>query len=231
MPRRIKTKPARIARRSVAGKKTIVKKIKSSPVNASRHRKDMRFNISLVILIGMLTFSATLLLFSLNNSSLAKAGASSTLPVKYLSGVKKSSDQMLNDSALDFKLTVPIELGQWFYKIGEVKSLTDDSLSNQYFRMFIPLSGAGAKSKNFDEQNRNILTIRKFSSDEWSDIEKNCQKNKKDICDAAGKLIVKNIDSNGDEWVYAYVKSEDCPKNIEAKCNLADKIMESFNLK
>jgi len=221
MPRRTKTKSAR-----VAGGKTIVKKTKIRPAGMNHHRKDMRFKVSLVILIGMLTFSAMLLLFSLNNSSSvnAEAGTSAALPMEHLSGIKKPSGQTLSDSALDFRLTVPAELGEWFYKTGEVKSLTDDSLSDQYFRMFIPLPGA--KSNNLDERNKDILTIRKFSADEWSAVEKSCKKEKKDICDAAGTLIVKN-----DESAYAYLKPADCPKSIGAKCNLADKIIGSFNLK
>jgi len=207
-------------------KKTIVKKTNASPVGVKHHRKDMRFKVSLVILIGMLTFSALLLLFSLNNSAAvnAEAGTITTMPARISSGIKKSNSQELNDSALDFKVTVPAELGGWFYKVGEVKSLTDDSLSDQYFRMFVPLPGV--KSNNFDEQNKDILTIRKFSSDEWTDVEKSCQKDKKGICDAAGKLIAQN-----DKWTYAYTKPVDCPKSISAKCNLADKIIESFNLK
>lgn len=207
-------------------KKTIVKKTKTSPASVNHHRKDMRFKISLVILMGMLTFSAMLLLLSLNKSSAvnAETGTSTALPMRHLSGIKKSSSQVLDDSTLDFKLTVPVELGDWFYKIGEVKSLTDDSLSDQYFRMFIPLPGA--KSNNFDEQNKDILTIRRFSSDEWSAVEKSCKKENSDICAMAGKLIAQN-----DEWAYAYTKTTDCPKSIVAKCSLVDKIIGSFTLK
>jgi hypothetical protein len=154
----------------------------------------------------------------------AEAGLARAIPASHNSGVKKPNSQMLDDSVLGFKLTIPAGFGSWLYKIGEVKSLTDDSLSDQYFRIFVPL--AGTKSNNFDQQNREVLTIRRFSSDEWSDIEKDCQKEKKDVCDAAGKLIAQN-----DEWVYAYTKPNDCPKNIVTKCNLVDKIIGSFNLR
>jgi hypothetical protein len=210
----------------VAGGKAITKKTKNVAVSMKHHRKDMRFRVSLVILIGMLTFSAMLLLLSLNKFSAVNAETkiSTTLPVEHSSGIKKSSSQMLNDSSFGFTLTVPSGLGEWFYKTGEVKSLMDDSLSNQYFRLFVPL--AGAKSNNFDNQNKYIFTIRRFSADEWADVEKSCQKDKGDICDAAGKLIAQN-----DEWIYAYTKPADCPKSIVAKCNLADKIIQSFNLK
>jgi hypothetical protein len=221
MPRRTKKKPAR-----VAGGKTIVKKTKVSSVGMNHHRKDMRFKVSLVILIGMLTFSAMLLLFSLNNSLKvnAETGMNTVLPMKHLSGIKKASSQILNDDTLDYKLTIPAGLGDWVYKTGEVKSLTDDYLSDQYFRMFIPLSGE--KSNNFDEQNKDILIIRRFSADEWSDVEKSCKKDDSDICASAGTLISEN-----DEWAYTFTKSADCPRSIEAKCSLVDKIIESFNLK
>ncbi|HUD08536.1 MAG TPA: hypothetical protein VMQ48_00400, partial [Candidatus Saccharimonadales bacterium] len=221
MPRKTKSKSAR-----VAGGKAIIKKTKTSTVSMNHHRKDMRFKVSLVILIGMLTFSAMLLLLSLNKSSAvnAETGTITAIPASHNFGVKKSSSQTLNDSALDFTVTVPVELGAWFYKIGEVKSLTDKSLSDQYFRVYV--ANPGVKSNNFDEQNKDILTIRKFSADEWSAVEKSCQKNKSDICDAAGTLIVKS-----DKEAYAYTKPVDCPKSIVAKCNLTDKIIESFNLK
>jgi len=188
--------------------------------------KDIRFSVSLVILIGMLTFSSLLLLFSLNNSvagNLAEK-ASNVIPISKVSTAKKAKTQILDDELLNYKITIPAQLGEWFYKIGEVKSLTDDSLSNQYLRVFVPLPGT--KSINFDHQNTSILTIRKFSADEWSDIEKSCRKEKSDICEAAGELI-----SAGDEWVYTYVKPKDCPKSVEAKCGLIDKIIESFQMK
>jgi len=220
MPRKTKTK------------KVIAKKTKAVPIKAgNHHRKDMRFKVSLVILMGMLTFSLMLLLFSLNKPSTVNAEGSAVTAssAKVGSAVKKAGSQKLNDSALDFNLTVPAALGQWSYKTGEVVSLTDSSLSDQYLRIFVPL--AAAKSNNLDQQYKDILTIRKFSADEWADIEKSCQKDKKDICDAAGKMIANGPDSNGDGWVYAYTKPEDCQENIAAKCNLADKIIESFNLK
>lgn len=232
MPRRKKTKTARTATRSVAGGKTITKKTKANPAGLKKfRRKDIRFSVSLVILIAMLAFSAMLLLLSLNKSAArsAGAGASKAAPAENSSGLRKTEGRVIDDVSLDFKVTVPAELGAWFYKTGEVKSLTDDSLSDQYFRIFVPL--AGTKSNNFDRQNKEILTIRKFSLDEWADITKGCQKEKKDICDAAGELIAKTSDSKGNGWVYACTKPADCPKSIEAKCALADKIIESFSLK
>lgn len=217
--------------RRIRAKKTILRKAKTNIAGRKFHHKDMRFSVSLVVLIGMLAFSAMLLLFSLNKSSVVNAETNTiaAAPTRQLSEIKKPSSQTIDDSALDFKITVPPELGQWFYKTGEVKSLTDKSLSDQYFQIYVPVSGV--KSNNFDEQNKNILTIRKFSAGEWSSIEKGCQQNKKDICDAAGEQIAKTTDANGDDWVYAAVKPADCPKSIEAKCALADKIIQSFQMK
>ncbi|MFH0930033.1 MAG: hypothetical protein V1814_02160 [Candidatus Moraniibacteriota bacterium] len=210
-------------------KKTIIRK--TNPVGFKLSRKEMRFSVSLVILMGMLIFSLLLLLLSLNKSvarSVEKK-VNKVLPTFSNPWPKNKENRTISDASFDFKLTVPAELGAWLYKTGEVKSLTDDSLSNQYCRIFVPL--AAAKSNNFDQQNKDILTIRKFSKDEWADITKSCQNEKKDICDAAGELITKASDSKGDDWIYAFTKPADCPKNIEAKCNLADKIIESFNLK
>jgi hypothetical protein len=212
-------------------RKVIVKKTKTALIKANHHRKDMRFKVSLVILMGMLTFSLMLLLFSLNKPSAvnAKGSATTVSSARVRPVVKKAGSQALNDSALDFNLMVPAALGQWFYKTGEVVSLTDSSLSNQYLRIFVPT--ASANSNNLDQQYKNILTIRKFSADEWADIEKSCQKDKNDICDAAGEMIANEPDSNGDDWVYAYIKPADCQESNVAKCSLADKIIESFDLK
>lgn len=218
--------------RRTTTKKTTAKKTKIIPVAKKKlSRKDMRFSVSLVILIGMLTFSLMLLLFSLNKSATVSAKTEAKEAPQHFtdSWPKKPNGQILNDKSLDFNITIPAELGQWLYKTGEVKSLTDDSLSDQYLRIFVPVPGD--RSNNFDQQNKEIMTIRKVSSDEWSDAQKGCQKGKQDICDAAGKMIANGPDSQGDGWVYTYLKPADCPKNIEAKCNLADKIIESFNLK
>ena len=81
MPRKTKTKSAR-----VAGGKTIVKKTKISPAGVNHHRKEMRFKVSLVILMGMLTFSALLLLVSLNKSNGASAQISNSQPISRVAG-------------------------------------------------------------------------------------------------------------------------------------------------
>jgi len=221
MPRRTQTK------------KINVKKARTNPVGLKCCRKDLRFSISLVILIGMLAFSLLLLLFSLNKSVAVSAGTRAVKipPVSNTSGLKKTVSQGLDDSSLDFKITVPTELGSWFYKIGEVKSLTDKSLSDQYMKIYVPLPGV--KSNNFDQQYKEILTIRKFTGDEWNAIGDKCPSTKanKDICDAAGESIFTGPNAAGDEVTYAATKPTDCPNSIKAKCALADKIIQSFELK
>jgi len=143
----------------------------------------------------------------------------------------KPGTRILDDSSLDFKITVPVQLGTWLYKIGEVKSPVDDTPSNQYLRIYVQLSGA--KSNNFDQQNKEILTIRKFSADEWKAIEKACQKGKEDVCSAGGMFLANETDPESGDLnnVYAFSKPVDCPQSLEAKCSLADKIIQSFQLK
>ncbi len=196
------------------------------PARKKMNHKEMRFSISLVILIGMLTFSMMLLLFTLNQSSTARAGAkkAASNPVVLETGIQKSKTQFLDDNRLEFKLNIPAQMGKWFYKIGQVKSPTDDTLADQYLKIFIPVPGSD--SSNFDNQYQDVLTIRKFTADEWSDIKTACKKDKQDICEAGGQVVADTNDS-----VYAYAKPEGYPKNIEAKCVLADKILESFQLK
>lgn len=212
-------------------KKVSVKKAKTIAAAPKKfNQKDLRFSLSLVVLIGMLSFSLLLLLISLNKSAVAgaKTHIAKTVPMGKTSP-KKAESRVFDDSSLGFKLTMPAQLGEWSYKTGEVKSLTDESLSNRYLQIFVPIPGA--KSNNLEEQNKNILTIRKFSGEEWKDVSASCKKDKKDICDAAGTLAGESTDSDGEEWIYAYIKPSDCPTGIEAKCKLADKIIESFQLK
>lgn len=212
-------------------KKISVKRGKTVPAIPKKiSRKDMRFSISLVILIGMLSFFSMLLLISLNKPSAVEARTQviKTAPNKN-AAVKQSGNRIIDDRDLDFKLTMPSQLGQWSYRTGDVKSLTDDSLSNRYVQIMVPIPGA--KSNNVEEQNKSILTIRKFSEEEWKDVTESCQNDKKDICDAAGVLIKETTDSEDNGWAYSYTKFPGCPKSIEAKCNLVDKIIESFQLK
>jgi hypothetical protein len=220
MPRRTQTK------------KTAPKKVAPKTIVPMKKNNDMRFSLSLVILIGMLTFSVLLLLVTLSRPSAMDAKAMYA-PVQRTPKIQNSkmgaSGQILEDNGIDFKLSVPGQLGKWFYRIGEVKSLTDDSLSDRYLKMYIPLSST--KSNNFNEQNQDILTVRRLTVDEWSDIEKSCKDGEQSVCSAGGRKIDLGNGSASEKWVYAYTKADNCPKNIASKCALADTIIKSFKLK
>lgn len=214
MPRRTKTK------------NSIIKKAGFAAGRAKNFRKNLRFDVSLVILIGMLVFSTLLFLVALNKSLVKKTGAvlSGRLPNIQSHGMKKAGSCPLKDPSIDFELTIPDQLDDWMYKTGYVKSPVDDSLSDHYVQIFVPV--AGAVSNNFEDQNKNILTVLKFSQNEWDKLERGCQKGNEIYCEGAGKMLAEK-----DGSVYAYKKFESCPKSIEAKCNLAEKIIQSFKLK
>jgi len=186
---------------------------------------DLRFDISLVMLIALLSVSALILLLIL-----AQSGRRAYFQV---GGVKTNwsnkvfpGRRTLDDKSLGFKLTMPLQLGSWMYKTGYAKSPTDDSLSDQYVKIYVPLSPA-AGSNNFDKQYQDILTIRKFSSGEWKELEKGCSKKNLAYCEEAGTKI--DEDEKGGS-VYAYTKTEACPKEIASRCGYADKIIKSFKL-
>jgi hypothetical protein len=231
MPRK-QTKSARGVANSIAGGKTIKKSAATKKITPRNGSKDMRFNMSLVLLIGMLTFSVLLLLVTLNRSSSPGANAMTTSVQKVARIHKpqaKTANREIDDDALDFKLLIPGDLGEWFYETGEVKSLTDDSLSNRYLKVFIPIPGA--KTNNFNKQYQNILIVRKFSQKEWVNVEKSCNGKDQSVCSAAGQRIVLGGDEASKDGVWAYVKAGNCPQSLTSKCALADKIMETFQLK
>jgi hypothetical protein len=216
-------------------RRTPIKKTKKIiPIKPKLSKKDLRFDLSLVILIGMLTFSSLLLLVSLNKSIAIGTGTKTfrdPWPKSQSYQLKKPQSQVIDDSALGYTLKVPVQMGKWFYKAGAVKSLTDDSLSNQYLRIYIPLSEAN--SNNLDQQYKDVLTIRKFTAEEWSDIQKSCKKEETDICDAAGKMISSDPDAaeKNNDSVYTYTQANDCPGSLVARCSLANEIVKSFSLK
>lgn len=237
MPRRTHIRSARVAVRNLTGEKKIARPFaKAKTTSLKLKGRELRFSVSLVLLMGMLLFSTLLLLFSLNKANFAKAenkfGA--TRPMVKMAAPNGSGSQVLNDDALDFRLMIPAQLGGWFYKIGMVQSLTDDSLSNQYLQIFVPI-GARAKSSNFNDQNQLVLTIRKFSNEEWTGINKKCsaesKEKNKDICGIAGRLVYAGPDSNNVDWTYAATKPANCSKGAESKCEMADKIIQSFQMK
>ena len=203
------------------------KKTRNKKISGVVPEKSIRFEVSLVILIGVLTFSAYLLLISLNRS-LEGNDNLQTLAVasgrNFSTNAKKPADGWLKDVSLDFEIKMPSRLGEWIYKIGYVKSPTDDALSDQYVQIFVPV--AGINSNNLEEKNKNILTIKKYAKAEWNKLEKGCLKGNQFYCETAGAKI-----SEKNDEVFAYTKTGNCPKSIEARCRLADGIIESFRLK
>lgn len=191
--------------------------------------KSFRFNLSLIILMAVLEASLFIFLLTLIGAQTAQGDSRksfSSAPVAV--GAKKftkPASQKLNDPSLDFELTVPPQLRNWLYKTGDIKSPVDDELSDQYLQMYLPVEGK-KNSRNFNEMTEAILTIKKFTTDEWEKLEKGCQKNNTLFCDAAGTKIIEK-----DGSVYAYEKNSNCPSGMESKCALADKIVSGFQLK
>ena len=191
--------------------------------------KNFRFNLSLIILMAVLEISLFMLLLTLISAQTAQGDSSQPLSsAPAVSGAKKMIkpvSQTLSDPSLDFQLTVPAQLGEWLYKTGDIKSLVDDNLSDQYLQIFIP-TGDKKNSRNFNEMTASILTIKKFTADEWKKLEKGCQNDNTLFCDSAGTKIA---EKNG--LVYAYNKISNCPSGMGSKCALADKIVSGFQLK
>lgn len=223
-------------------KKTIAKKTKVSPVGVKHARKEMRFNVSLVILIGMLTFSALLLLVSLNksNNAVAKTSTSQIAPRVIGNIVPKTAIAKPADfSGLsgNFQLAIPASWKGWVYRSGEVKSPIDDSLSDQFVKVYLPQSVSDneeANSPNLDSRYKDIFTVMNFSADEWKAMEKKCNRGDSTICDDMGKKLADAQcpgSAGGTDCVYSYTKQPNCSGALAARCNEVDKIMESFNLK
>ena len=191
-------------------------------------KSDLRFDISLVVLIALLSASTYIFLLVLvrnQNRAYYQAGGTFVGDTKAnWNGKVFSGGQVLEDESLGFKLAMPRQLGSWMYKIGYVKSPTDDSLSDQYVKIYVPLDPA-AGSNNFEKQYQDILTIRKFSSGEWKELEKGCGKKNLVYCEEAGT----KIDEKGGS-VYVYTKAEKCPNEIAPKCVYIDGIIRSFKL-
>lgn len=191
---------------------------------------EMRFKVSLVILMALLSISAYLFVFVLAlNSSPRALGSSGSINTnifrKAISSKVLARSSVLNDSSLDFKLTIPKEIGAWIYKIGYVKDPLDDSQSDQYVKIYLPL-GMKTISSNFDDQYKEVLTIIKFPKKNWNKLDSGCQKGNSSYCDQAGTKIGEN-----DESVFAYIKMDDCPQALQSKCLNIGKIIDSFQLK
>lgn len=151
-----------------------------------------------------------------------------SLPVPAGSTASKSNfsiNPVLENINLDFTLKIPSQLGEWLYKIGYAKSPIDETLSNQYVAIYVPQNGK-PETNNFDDLVKDILTVRQFSQKEWKKLESGCKKGNQFYCETAGAKI-----SEKNDKVFAYTKPGNCPKSIEARCRLADGIIESFKLK
>ncbi|MDD3486982.1 MAG: hypothetical protein PHF35_01215 [Candidatus Moranbacteria bacterium] len=220
--------------RKISAKKTGGRKTAAKTSIASKKSKVKRFDVSLVILIGMLTFSSMLFLVSLNRT----LGSGKGMPQANYYPIELNKQQamafqndVLDDENLGFTLAVPAQMGKWLYKTGHVQSLTDESLSDQYLKIYIPFPGKNYN--DMDKQYKEILTIRKMTAEEWADIQKDCEKEGQKVCDLAGKKI--DLQADGakvdEDYVYAYTMADDCPGNIVARCNLANEIVKSFTLK
>jgi hypothetical protein len=220
MARKLKTKSK--------NKKTISAAEKPESARPKRPESKL-FEIFLVIFIAILGISILLLSSSLTSLSGWSPATGAVVTPKAGNVPKKVSakkiGQIMKDPGLDFELTVPPGVGDWLYKIGYIKSSVDDALSDQYAQIFVSVKNTSG-SNNFEDQNKNILTIKKFTGDEWKKLEKGCQNDNSLYCEAAGTKIAEK-----DDYVYAYTKMKNCPKDIEARCRLVDKLIESFNLK
>ncbi|HLM84437.1 MAG TPA: hypothetical protein VK254_04500 [Candidatus Bathyarchaeia archaeon] len=245
MPRRTqtRTKSASIAhQKSVIGGKTISKNAKTNPIGLNKCcRRDMRFSVSLVILIGMLAFSVMLLIFSLNERDVRNAKAQmnfsapkpvSTVPAK----ASPANSTKFSGAGGNFQLSIPVSWKGWVYRAGQVKSPIDDNLSDSYIKIYLPLTVADnteVNSPNLDSRYKDIITILTYSADEWKAMEKKCNRSNSDACDDMGTKLADTqcSDSEGDsDCIYSYIKQPNCGGSIEGRCKDIDKIMESFQL-
>jgi len=227
MPRRKKTQ-----KKKNSGKKEKRRigfgALKKMKIFGLGRRSETRFKISLVFLIAGLVFSLFLLLLTainVQNNRVAAGPVPASLTKAGMAGSNFSRNPVLKDSSLDFTLKIPPQLGEWLYKTGYVKSPVDETLSDQYVIVYVP-QGAASATNNFDDLAKNILTIRQFSQKEWDKLENGCRKGNQFYCETAGARVGEKNDK-----IFAYTKPESCPKSVEAKCQLADRIIKSFVLK
>jgi len=196
-------------------------------LDLGRH-SETRFKVSLVFLIAALLITAFIFIFTMigiQNSEIAMRNLSTPAANVTQANANFSTKSTLENSDLNFTLEMPAQLGQWLYKTGKVQSPTDDTLSDRYTSIYIPKSRE-LVSRNFDDLTQLILTVREFTADEWNSLEKGCKKGNQLYCEAAGTKVDETNDA-----VWVYIKADNCPKSLEAKCSLADKIIQSFKLK
>ncbi|MFA5926379.1 MAG: hypothetical protein WC831_05665 [Parcubacteria group bacterium] len=227
-----KEKKSLLGKNFKAAKKSASKSAIAESFNSKKsgkERANLRFSVSLIILTAVLELAIFIFLISLISSQNIIIRDNSAFYVASANGNNKTSagaNQDLNDPSFDFTLRIPSQIGDWKYKAGFVKSPVDDALSNQYLQLYLS-DGGEKKSRDLDKINKTFLTIRKFSSEEWEEMENGCQKGNETLCEAAGEKITEK-----DESVYAYTKTDDCSgQKKDARCVLADKIVGSFKFK
>lgn len=191
---------------------------------------EMRFKISLLILIALLSISAYLFVMVLAwnwpPQTFGYRVAANNYIAQNVTAKKISpANNVINDANLDYKLTVPKDFTGWIYKTGNVKDPVDDTISDQYLKIYLPLSGK-MTSANFDSRYADILTILRFPIDTWQKLDKDCQKGNSEKCDTEGTKI-----SQTEDFVFAYQKTTDCPQEIQTRCANVGKIINSFQLK
>ncbi len=215
MKRRIKTKvkTKKTKRREASGKLGF--------------KENVRFGLSMTILTSLLLMSFFLFLASADSLWLNKDDNVTVLAVGAAGEPSGLQKRIFSDPEVDFKVSIPSIWDGWVYKMGYVQSPIDETLSDQYVQFFLPVAGK-ANSNNFEEKQKNILTIRKFSQEEWEELKEGCQKGNLYYCDAAGTKL-----ADGEGYVFSYVKvkGDDCPGQMKSKCERIDKVVESFELK
>jgi len=194
--------------------------------SAARQKHDLRFGVSLVLLIGFLSFATYLFLFALIGSQRANSAAVLKKPAAGMNKAAKQSAnaRKLSDESLGYTLAFPASFGEWMYKTGYVVSPVDETLTNQYAKVYVPLPSRSASS-NFEEKYFGVFTVRKFSEKEWDALEKGCAKGNLLYCEQKGTKI-----NEKDKAVYAYTVSEKCPQELLSKCKLVQGIVKSFKL-
>jgi hypothetical protein len=222
-------------------RKSVAKKTKIVSARPKFPHKEMRFNVSLVILIGMIVFSMLLLLISLNrlhnagsataaNSSLSEKSGNSSVP----GGVRSASLYTFQSGGGDFQLSIPATWKGWAYRTGKIKSPVSDSLSDDYVRIFLPSSPSGkAADPNLDNRYTDMITVLTFSAGEWKKLDRSCRGGDSESCDAMGAKLADTTcsDDESADCVYSYRKRSDCPGPLEDRCKEVDGITESFQLK
>lgn len=229
MRRKTKNIPQSRKTTNLVGSRALImrssRKISSKPLY-----EETRFRASILVLMGLLVGSTYLLAMAINwqrwpNASVSGINKYNYRLPKALAKNPAAASQILDDASLDFKLTLPNELGNWIYKTGFVIDPLDDSQSNQYLKIYLPLAEKKTAS-NFDSRYKDILTIIKFSTATWNKLDKGCQKGNSQYCSQEGTKILEN-----DDFVFAYLKADDCPKEIQSKCLNIGKIISSFELR